>query len=91
MSECCRYVLDGGVKDITIKYSSTWATSLRRLRLDDQWWNEVLTPYKPPSSCARNVSEDRVINGNSLNVALCVSLTLSGILDVGRHLDLGPL
>jgi len=58
------YVLDNKVKDLTAKYSARWATSWKRLRLDEQWWNEVLEPFKPSASCVKNVSEDQLIRGN---------------------------
>jgi len=56
--------VDGVVKDITAKYSTNWATSLKRLRLDEQWWSEVLEPFKPPASCVRNLTEDQHIHGS---------------------------
>jgi len=52
------------VKDITAKYAADLATSLKRLRLDEQWWCQVLEPFKPPASCGRNISEDHYIRGN---------------------------
>jgi len=57
-------VSDDVVKDITAKYSANWATSLKRSRLDEEWWNEVLEPFKPSPSCARNRLEDQLIHGN---------------------------
>jgi len=64
-------MVDDRVKDITAKYSPNWGTLLRKLRLDDEWWNSVLEPYKPMSSCIRNVSEDQLIHGNCLDRQRC--------------------
>jgi len=56
------------VKDITAKYSANWATSMKKLRLDEQWWSQVLDPFRPPASCVRNLSEDQHIHGNDYSV-----------------------
>jgi len=64
----CICVPDDVVKDITVKYSANWATSMKRLRLDEHWWSQVLEPFRPPVSCVRNLSEDQHIHGNECGV-----------------------
>ncbi|KAL8212610.1 UNVERIFIED_CONTAM: hypothetical protein K2H54_053132, partial [Gekko kuhli] len=39
---------DGCVKDITRRYDPAWMTSTRKSRVDPQWWNDTLEPYRSP-------------------------------------------
>lgn len=39
---------DGFVKDLGRKYDPTWMTSSRKRRVDDDWWDETLTPFMGP-------------------------------------------
>ena len=33
------------MKDVTKKYAGHWLMCARRLRLNEQWWTDVLQPY----------------------------------------------
>lgn len=39
---------DGFVKDLGRKYDPTWMTMSRKRRVDDDWWDETLTPLMGP-------------------------------------------
>ncbi|XP_060095641.1 DNA repair protein complementing XP-C cells isoform X2 [Heteronotia binoei] len=39
---------DGCVKDVTQRYDRAWMTSTRKSRVDAQWWNDTLEPYRSP-------------------------------------------
>lgn len=39
---------DGCVKDVTQRYDPAWMTSTRKSRVDAQWWNDTLEPYRSP-------------------------------------------
>ncbi|XP_063147747.1 DNA repair protein complementing XP-C cells isoform X2 [Candoia aspera] len=37
---------NGYVKDVTQRYDPAWMTSTRKCRVDAQWWEDTLEPYK---------------------------------------------
>ncbi|XP_007429703.1 DNA repair protein complementing XP-C cells isoform X2 [Python bivittatus] len=37
---------NGYVKDVTQRYDPAWMTSTRKCRVDAQWWEDTLAPYK---------------------------------------------
>ncbi|XP_054832904.1 DNA repair protein complementing XP-C cells isoform X2 [Eublepharis macularius] len=39
---------DGCVKDVTQRYDPAWMTSTRKSRVDAQWWEDTLEPYRSP-------------------------------------------
>lgn len=39
---------DGFVKDLGRKYDPTWMTLSRKRRVDEEWWEETLTPFMGP-------------------------------------------
>ncbi|XP_053151985.1 DNA repair protein complementing XP-C cells isoform X3 [Hemicordylus capensis] len=39
---------EGCVKDVTQRYDSAWMTSTRKCRVDAQWWEDTLEPYRSP-------------------------------------------
>ncbi|XP_038265806.1 DNA repair protein complementing XP-C cells [Dermochelys coriacea] len=39
---------NGHVKDVTQRYDPAWMTSTRKCRVDPQWWEDTLEPYKSP-------------------------------------------
>lgn len=39
---------DGCVKDVTQRYDPEWMTSTRKRRVEAQWWEETLAPYRSP-------------------------------------------
>ena len=38
--------LENAIKDVTNRYASSWMSKTRKLRIDDDWWEETLRPYK---------------------------------------------
>ncbi|KAH6934845.1 hypothetical protein HPB50_001529 [Hyalomma asiaticum] len=48
------------VKDITRKYASGWLTSVKKKRIDPQWWEESLKPFSP-TDCERERVENTQI------------------------------
>ncbi|XP_039187717.1 DNA repair protein complementing XP-C cells [Crotalus tigris] len=49
---------NGSVKDITQRYDPAWMTATRKCRVDAQWWEDTLEPYKS-SSVERDTKEER--------------------------------
>ncbi|KAJ6668285.1 hypothetical protein lerEdw1_015662 [Lerista edwardsae] len=39
---------DGCVKDVTQRYDPAWMTLTRKRRVDAQWWEDTLAPYRSP-------------------------------------------
>ncbi|XP_040538273.1 DNA repair protein complementing XP-C cells isoform X7 [Gallus gallus] len=39
---------DGSVKDVTQRYDPVWMTMTRKKRVDPEWWEDTLQPYKSP-------------------------------------------
>jgi len=58
-------LLDGFVKDMTKKYAGHWLSCARRLRLNEQWWKDVLQPYAVQDS-EMDHSENQHIRGTRL-------------------------
>ncbi|XP_061864411.1 DNA repair protein complementing XP-C cells isoform X3 [Colius striatus] len=45
---------DGNVKDVTQRYDPVWMTVTRKSRVDPEWWEDTLQPYRSP-----NVERDK--------------------------------
>ncbi|EOA97369.1 DNA-repair protein complementing XP-C cells, partial [Anas platyrhynchos] len=39
---------DGSVKDVTQRYDPVWMTTTRKNRVDPEWWEDTLQPYRSP-------------------------------------------
>ncbi|KFO87649.1 DNA repair protein complementing XP-C cells, partial [Buceros rhinoceros silvestris] len=39
---------DGNVRDVTQRYDPVWMTATRKSRVDPEWWEDTLQPYKSP-------------------------------------------
>uniref|UniRef100_A0A8C0EIK5 p125 n=1 Tax=Bubo bubo TaxID=30461 RepID=A0A8C0EIK5_BUBBB len=39
---------DGSVRDVTQRYDPAWMTATRKSRVDPEWWEDTLQPYKSP-------------------------------------------
>ncbi|XP_068010215.1 DNA repair protein complementing XP-C cells isoform X2 [Melanerpes formicivorus] len=39
---------DGSVRDVTQRYDPVWMTATRKSRVDPEWWEDTLQPYKSP-------------------------------------------
>lgn len=51
---------DGFVKDLGRKYDPTWMTLSRKRRVDDDWWDETLTPFMGPED-EKDKKEDKEV------------------------------
>ena len=38
--------LENAIKDVTNRYASSWMSKTRKLRIDSDWWEDTLQPYK---------------------------------------------
>ncbi|CAH2312069.1 DNA repair complementing XP-C cells [Pelobates cultripes] len=65
---------DGCVKDVTRRYDAQWMTSTRKRRIDEEWWEETLMPYKNPNS-EREEKEDAEFEAKLLEQPLPTSIT----------------
>jgi Rad4 transglutaminase-like domain len=50
------------VKDLTKKYAGHWLSCARKLRLSEEWWQQVLAPFHH-SDTARDELENKRIHG----------------------------
>ena len=37
---------ENAVKDVTNRYASSWMSKTRKLRIDTEWWEDTLYPYR---------------------------------------------
>lgn len=51
---------DGFVKDLGRKYDPTWMTLSRKRRVEDDWWDETLTPFMGPED-EKDKKEDKEV------------------------------
>lgn len=56
---------DGGVKDVTARYAKLWLSHTRKQRVDQDWWEESLSPFNTTPHAA-NMEEDDEIKGKLL-------------------------
>lgn len=61
---------DGFVKDLGRKYDPTWMTSSRKRRVDEDWWDETLTPFMGPED-EKDKKEDKEVPSSFLLLQLC--------------------
>lgn len=52
---------DGFVKDLGRKYDPTWMTLSRKRRVDEDWWDETLTPFMGPED-EKDKKEDKEVH-----------------------------
>ncbi|XP_055614141.1 DNA repair protein complementing XP-C cells homolog [Uranotaenia lowii] len=52
---------DGSIKDVSARYCPNFATSTKKLRIEDEWLEETLTSFKGQRT-ARDIEEDRSLN-----------------------------
>lgn len=60
---------DGCVKDVTQRYDPVWMTSTRKRRVDAQWWEDTLAPYRSPFVKREEKEEKEVGTGGYFPVA----------------------
>ncbi|XP_069822807.1 DNA repair protein complementing XP-C cells isoform X2 [Dendropsophus ebraccatus] len=64
----------GHVKDVTRRYDPEWMTSTRKRRIDTEWWEETLMPYKS-SNATLDEKEDAEFEAKLLDQPLPTSIT----------------
>ncbi|XP_073501075.1 DNA repair protein complementing XP-C cells [Phyllobates terribilis] len=64
----------GHVKDVTRRYDPEWMTRTRKRRVDTEWWEETLLPYRS-SDTARGDKEDVEFEVKLLDQPLPTSIT----------------
>ncbi|XP_073431101.1 DNA repair protein complementing XP-C cells isoform X2 [Dendrobates tinctorius] len=64
----------GHVKDVTQRYDPEWMTRTRKRRVDTEWWEQTLLPYKSTDS-TREDKEDVEFEAKLLNQRLPTSIT----------------
>lgn len=50
------------MKDVTPFYASQWLTHTHKQRVDSEWWNETLAPYRS-HKVSREKTEDDFLRG----------------------------
>ncbi len=56
------YVSGGHVKDVTQRYDSNFMSHTRKLRVDKEWWDITLLPYKSKDT-VKDQTEDLQLQG----------------------------
>uniref|UniRef100_A0A8C5Q6F4 XPC complex subunit, DNA damage recognition and repair factor n=1 Tax=Leptobrachium leishanense TaxID=445787 RepID=A0A8C5Q6F4_9ANUR len=64
----------GCVKDVTRRYDAQWMTNTRKRRVDEDWWEETLKPYKIRSK-EQEEKEDAEFEAKMLEQPLPTSIT----------------
>ncbi|KAM4722293.1 DNA repair protein complementing XP-C cells [Rhinophrynus dorsalis] len=64
----------GCVKDVTRRYDAEWMTSTRKRRVDQEWWEETLRPYRSPNT-DQEEREDTEFEAKLLDQPLPTSIT----------------
>ncbi|XP_053576895.1 DNA repair protein complementing XP-C cells isoform X2 [Bombina bombina] len=64
----------GSVKDVTRRYDAEWMTRTRKRRVDPEWWEETLAPYRSPNA-DREEKEDTEFEAKLLEQPLPTSIT----------------
>ncbi|KAL9959833.1 hypothetical protein ACROYT_G033190 [Oculina patagonica] len=62
------------VKDVTNRYASSWMSKTRKLRIDSDWWEDTLQPYKSRNKKMDQV-EDSHLEDQLLDKPLPTSIT----------------
>ena len=57
MIEILYLLAAGKMKDLTQKYDSNWMTGTKKLRVEDDWWEETMAPYRVREN-KKNKQED---------------------------------
>ncbi|XP_075430724.1 DNA repair protein complementing XP-C cells isoform X2 [Ascaphus truei] len=65
---------NGCVKDVTRRYDAEWMTCTRKRRVDPEWWEETLEPYRSPCT-DREEREDTEFEVKLLDQPLPTSIT----------------
>lgn len=75
---------EGFVKDLGRKYDPTWMTSSRKRRVDDDWWDETLTPFMGPED-EKDKQEDKEVPESLRSVQLCFEFFVIELLSSVTH------
>ena len=46
---------ENAVKDVTNRYASSWMSKTRKLRIDTEWWEDTLHPYRSKNKVGGSV------------------------------------
>ncbi|XP_074609302.1 DNA repair protein complementing XP-C cells homolog isoform X2 [Acropora palmata] len=65
---------ENAIKDVTNRYASSWMSKTRKLRIDDDWWEETLRPFKSRNK-KMNELEDSQLEDKLLEKPLPTSIT----------------
>ncbi|KAL3852981.1 hypothetical protein ACJMK2_016578 [Sinanodonta woodiana] len=66
---------EGTLKDVTARYASQWMTETRKLRIESDWWEETLEPYRPLNTDVEE-REDQEIKSHLIQKPLPTSVSL---------------
>ncbi|XP_020602112.1 DNA repair protein complementing XP-C cells homolog [Orbicella faveolata] len=62
------------IKDVTNRYASSWMSKTRKLRIDSDWWDDTLQPYKSRNK-KMDQMEDSLLEDQLLEKPLPTSIT----------------
>lgn len=62
------------IKDVTNRYASSWMSKTRKLRIDSDWWEDTLQPYKSRNKKMDQL-EDSLLEDQLLEKPLPTSIT----------------
>ncbi|XP_064154495.1 DNA repair protein complementing XP-C cells [Anguilla rostrata] len=65
---------DGYLKDLSSRYDPTWMTSSRKRRVEPEWWEETLCPFRSPAS-QRERQEDQELQAKLLDKPLPTAIS----------------
>ncbi|XP_072026463.1 DNA repair protein complementing XP-C cells homolog [Amphiura filiformis] len=65
---------EGSIKDITHRYDSKWMIGTQKLRVDSEWWQETLRPFRTRNT-RRDREEDDQLQGKLMNKPLPTTIS----------------
>ena len=73
---CVLFNVGCTVRDVTARYASNWCTYACKQRLSEEWWDESLRSFEPPSQDEREAEEEDMLcklGYISLHLVTCLS------------------
>ena len=58
----CLYYAEGSIKDVTHRYDSKWMIGTQKLRVESDWWQQTLLPFRTRNE-VRDREEDDQLEG----------------------------
>ena len=65
---------NNNIRDVTERYASSWLTTTAKQRIDSDWWQETLRPYKGTIISEQDIDESTLLEKHHQNKSMPTSL-----------------